>query len=162
LLALMQGNVVKYIAMNLKKVSVHAPQALVAATVLACLVAGCGKDEEKKPLPEVYSAEGHAYMKDPAFKAKLQAQDKARTTILDEREALIAEAAALEQKCGSRAAAETNAAYKALMQRMHACEAAFETNRAESAKILRERMLQAERDTERIQRGEARAKDISK
>lgn len=155
----MRGKVIEYIPMNLKKVSVHAPHALVAAAVLVCLVAGCGKDEEQaKPLPEVYSAEGHAYMKDPAFKAKLAAQDKKRTAILDEREAIIAEAEALEKKFGSRAAAETNAAYKALEKRMRACEQAFESNRWETTRLLGDRMKQAEKDTERIARGEAKAK----
>jgi len=144
--------------MNLKKVLVHAPQALVAAIVLACLVAGCGKEEEKKPLPEVYSAEGHSYMKDPAFKAKLEAQDAKRRSLLGEREKIVEGFAELEKKAGSREAAKKTPEWAALETRMKACAAAYQTNHAESAAMMRERMLQAERDTERIQRGEARAK----
>jgi len=130
----------------------------VAAVVLACLVAGCGGDEGDR-LPEVYPAEDHAYMKDPAFKARLEAQDRQRTTILDEREAIIAEAVALETRYGSRAAAEKSPEYPALDRRMRACEQAFESNRWETTRLMAERMKRAQEDSARIARGEAKAKE---
>lgn len=146
--------------MNLKKVLVRAPQALVAAIALTCLVAGCGKEEEeKKPLPEVYPAEGHAYMKDPAFKAKLEGQDARRRSLLGEREKILEGFAELEKKAGSREAAQKTPEWAALETRMKACAAAYQTNHSESAAMMRARMLQAEKDSERIRRGEARAKE---
>lgn len=147
--------------MKSNKVLVHASQALFAAVALCWYVAGCERREEK-PLPEVYPAEGHAYMKDPEFKARLEAQDKERNGILGEREKLIDEFAALEKRAGSRAAAEKLPEWKQLEARAQACGRAFESNRWHTAEMLRERMKRAQEDSERIARGEAKAKEISK
>jgi len=147
--------------MKSKKVLVHASLALCAMIVLSCVVAGCGKQKEDTR-PEVYPAEGHAYMKDPAFKKALAAQDKERNTILGEREKLFQEFEALEKRAGSRAAAEKLPEWKALEARAQACGRAFESNRWQTTELLRERMKRAQEDSARIARGEAKAKEISK
>jgi len=148
--------------MKLKKVLVHASQALFAVIVLSYLAVGCGKREESKPLPEVYTAEGHGYMKDPAFKQQVEAQDKEKKAILGEREKLFAEFAALEKKAGSRAEAAKLPEWKALEVRAEACARAFESNRWQSVEIFRERVKRAQEDSERVKRGEAKTKEISK
>jgi len=147
--------------MKSKKVLVHASLALSAAIVLSCLVAGCGKRKEDAR-PEVYPAEGHAYMKDPEFKKALEAQDNERKVMLGEREKLLVKFEALEKRAGSRAAAEKTPEWKALAVRFQEWDRAFESNRWHTTEILRERRKRAQADSERIARGEAKAKEISK
>jgi len=142
--------------MKLKKFSVHASQALFAMTVLLCFAVGCGKREEK-PLPEVYPAEGHSYMKDPAFKAQLAAQEKEKNTILGEREKLFSAFEALEKREGSRAAAEKSPEWKVLEKQAQDCMLHFESNRLHTAALFEARMKQAQADSAKIARGEARA-----
>jgi len=148
--------------MKLKKVLVHASQALCAVIVLSCVVAGCGKREKKNTLPEVYPAENHGYMDDPVFKKQLEERDAERKVILGEREKLFAQFEALEKKAGSRAAAEKTPEWQALLKRSEECFRNFESNRTQTAALLRERAKRASEDSERIKRGEATAKKISK
>jgi len=147
--------------MKLKEFSVRASLALCAAIALSCLVAGCGK-KKADTRPEVYPAEGHSYMKDPAFKAQLARQDAKRNAILGEREKLFEEFEALEKRAGSRAAAEKLPEWKALEARAQACGRAYESNRWETTEMLRERMKRAQADSARVARGEAKSKEISK
>jgi len=147
--------------MKLKKVSVHASQALCATIVLLCVAAGCDRREERQ-LPEVYPAEGHGYMDDPEFKSQIAKQDAQRKVILGEREKIVVGLEALEKRAGSRAAAEKLPEWKALMARAESCGRAFDSNRLETAAIMQERMKRAMEDSARIKRGEARAKRISK
>lgn len=143
------------------KILAHASQAFCAAIALVWCATGCERREEK-PLPEVYPAEGHAYMKDPAFKAQLEAQEKEREKILESREKLIEKFEALEKRMGSRAAAEKLPEWKQLESWAAACGRAYESNRWQTTEMLRERMVRAQADSERIARGEAKAKEISK
>jgi len=147
--------------MNYKKVLVHASQALFAAVALMWFVAGCDRRKEDTR-PEVYPAEGHAYMKDPAFKAVLAAQEKKRNTLMAERDELVQAFAELEKRAGSRSAAEKLPEWQALDVRMRACGRAYESNRWETTEILRVRMERARADSARVARGEAKAKEISK
>jgi len=146
--------------MKLKKVLVHASLALGAVIVLSCLVAGCGKQKKVDTRPEVYPAEGNAYMKDPSFKAVLAVQDKERKSILGEREKLFQEFEALEKRAGSRAAAEKLPEWKTLEARAQACGRAFESNRWHTTEIFRERVQRAREDSARIARGEAKPKGL--
>jgi len=147
--------------MKLNKVLVHASQALCAAIVLWCAAVGCDRREEK-PLPEVYPAEGHGYMDDPAFQSQIAEQDAQRKRILGEREKLIAAFEQLEKRAGSRAAAEKLPEWKELTARAQACGRAFDSNRVQTTEIMQARMKRALEDSERIKRGEAKAKKISK
>lgn len=144
--------------MKLKKFLVHASQALFATVVLSCCVVGCGRREEPKPLPEVYPAEGFAYMDDPVFKAQMAAQKKEKNAILGEREKLFAAFAELEKREGSRAAAEKSPEWKVLEKKAQACLQNFESNRMHSAELFDARLKQAQADSEKIKRGEAKAK----
>jgi len=149
--------------MKSKKVLVHASLALCAMIVLTCIVAGCGKQKKDVDTrPEVYPAEGHAYMRDPEFKAALDAQDQVRKAILAEREQLMREFEALEKRAGSRAAAEKLAEWKELEKRAQASGRSYEVNRRQTTELLRERMKRAQEDSARIARGEAKPKEISK
>jgi len=143
--------------MKLEKFLVHASQALFAMIVLSCFVAGCGKREEKKPVPEVYPAEGHAYMKDPAFKKQLAVQEKEKKTLLDEREKLFAAFAALEKREGSRAAAERSPEWKILEKKAQDCMKKFDANRLHTTELFAARAKQAQADSAKIARGEAKA-----
>jgi len=147
--------------MKLKKVLVHASLALGAVIVLSCAVAGCGK-RKGDTRPEVYPAEGHSYMKDPAFRQELARQDEKRKKILGERERIFEEFAAVEKRAGSRAAAEKLPEWKALEARAQACGREYEASRREATELFRERVKRANEDSARVARGEARAKEISK
>jgi len=146
--------------MKSKKFLVHASQALFAVIVLSCLAVGCGKREEK-PLPEVYPAEGHSYMKDPVFKQQLAAQEKEKKAILGEREKLFKAFEALEKREGSRAAAERSPEWKVLEKKAKDCMWQFESNRLHTAALFKARLEQATVDSAKVARGEAKAKEIS-
>jgi len=148
--------------MKLKKVMVHASLALCAAVALYSVIAGCGRRAQKQVLPEVYPAEGHGYMDDPEFKRQLAAQDAERSKVLGVREKICLALEDLQKKAGSKEAAEKTPEWRALEQQLQACLQTFETNRLRTAEMLRARMKRAMADSERIRRGEATAKKISK
>ena len=128
----------------------------------ALLVAFCFSGCEKEAQEEVYVKEGHSYMQDPEFRQKLDVQTKQRNDLLAMRERIIEQFEALIKEAGSEEAARKLPEWASLEKRMRDCGKNFETNRIRTTEMIRERMLRASKDAERVRRGEAKAKEISK
>lgn len=101
-------------------------------------------------------------MQDPEFRQKLDVQTKQRNDLLAMRERIIEQFEALIKEAGSEEAARKLPEWASLEKRMRDCGKNFETNRIRTTEMIRERMLRASKDAERVRRGEAKAKEISK
>lgn len=139
----------------------------IAATVALCatLISGCDQPATPAPaeLEEVYPAEGNAYMHDPAFRAKLDVQAQVKNDLRKSRLAINRELDELLKAHGGDYAAVTNTARGAeLAAAVLRNERLFASNRMEVARLTRERIKRANEDSLRIQRGEAKAIEISK
>ena len=127
--------------------------ALLAMFSPVLFFSGCEKNAQE----EVYVAEGHSYMNDPEFKARLAAQSQERRAILTARERIIERFEALVKEAGSEEAARKLPEWATLEKRMDDCGRNFETNRMQTTALIRERMLRATKDSEKVRRGEAKA-----
>lgn len=135
----------------------------VVLSLFATLICGCEEKASPVVLEEVYPAEGNAYMFDPAFRAQLDVQSKAKGEIRKSRFKLNDEFGALVKEHGGDYAAATNSARGAeLLAEIRRNDLLLNSNRMELARLTRERIKRAQEDSQRIRRGEAKAIDISK
>ena len=136
-----------------------APLVLTAAVaVTSCMITGCSDD-----LPEVYPAEGNAYMHDPEYQGMMKANVK-RRDMLTEKLLAVGEARrkTLSEFGGDDAMARASDKWKAIDAKEKEILADLEENRTAALTLTRNRMRKAAEDSARIQRGEAKAKTISK
>lgn len=145
--------------MTLNKIFVHASLAQAACIVLSIALVGCSRET---PLEEVYTLENNGFMRDPEFKKSLEKQERERKDIIANRERLIVAFNELKARAGSEEAARKLPEWKALEASAQRCGRSFESNRWVTADLYRARMERARKDTERVKRGEAKAKQISK
>ena len=132
--------------------------AFFATILVAVIFSGC----EKKQREEVYLDKDHSYMHDPEFRKQLDIQTKERNGLLAVHTRIIERFEALIKESGSEEAARKLPEWASLEKRMEDCGKNFEANRAHTTGLIRERMLRASKDAERVRRGEAKAKEISK
>lgn len=125
------------------------PFALGAMATLAVFLVGCWPEEPQKP--EVPPANSPSvYMKDKAFRAKLDAQTATRTEIAIARDRLLTE---LEQRVDAMRAKmpgaddaavkkelEKDPEWNSLVRRIADANAAYEDNRKATTKIVAERI----------------------
>ena len=130
---------------------------LATVALVAVVISGCDRREE------VYPVEGNAYALDPAYQAALARQVEGRKVIMKDRVRTMKKLEELAKKFGDDKAALTNSVeYLRAREDLRACDEAIISNRMETARITRERIKRANEDSKRIERGEAKAIDISK
>ena len=130
---------------------------LATVALVAVVISGCDRREE------VYPVEGNAYALDPAYQAALARQVEGRKVIMKDRVRTMKKLDELAKKFGDDKAALTNSVeYLRAREDLRACDEAIISNRMETARITRERIKRANEDSKRIERGEAKAIDISK
>ena len=129
--------------------SLLVPIVLCTTGVVLCALTGC--ERTSKSSSETKVAPPSEYMKDPAFRAKMDAQQKERDGYIAQRSKLVAEmqkmvTAAKEkmpQATDDQVKAELakSAEWNSLVKRVEDLNAVLKENRARSAEIFRERVL---------------------
>ena len=126
--------------------SVYA-RAVFLAALLAAL-AGCSREEEKKAA--VSPASPESYMKDDAFRARLDGQVAKRDEVAKARNAVVAQMAEMieakkrelktDDEAALKAALEKDPAWRELYARCQDANAAIGENRKETMAVVRERL----------------------
>lgn len=132
------------------------------AFLVVYILSGCSRDELSTK-EEVYTDRDNNYMRDPVFQKQLKEGDTERRRIAARRVQAMRKLDALVEKCGGdRSAAEKLPEWAALTAETKACDEEFARSRKRTAAQARERIARAMADGERVRRGEAKEKKISK
>lgn len=142
--------------------------------LVACSVCACSDDTASEPvnkgpnavsksLPEVWVAEGNAFMNDPEYRAELAKLENAQARVAKRQAVINQRLQAIKQEFRNDPEAVAKIPlYRELTEKAKSNAVEFASVRREIAELIKARHARAAEDSQRVARGEAVAKKISK